>query len=118
MNSYVRCGQSRARAAVDRVVGEELLVLVDHHVAARAGWDDDRIGTGGQHVDRVPRERAGVVDATGVERRLAAARLRRRTVDVDAQPLEHVDHRHARVGEQAVDQTGHEQLDTPGRRNR
>ena len=86
-------------------------ILVPHHRRAGAGGRDDDLGVF-EGFEEVLRHRARLIAITGVESRLGAAGLVGREVDLDADMLEDIDHRHARVRVDHVDDAGDEEGDS------
>src|SRR5581483_1231002 len=98
---------ARARLA-RRVVFEEVGVKHFDHAGARARRRDDVL-TIGEDIEKARRELAGLGAITAIEGRLAAAGLRFRKVDLDAQPSEQFNHADADLRKELVNQTGDEE---------
>ncbi len=98
----------------DRIGVEEHGVLVDEHVGARTGRNDDRSGRRVEHAQRVTRDCACLVVEPGIEGRLAAAGLIERHADLDTEVFEYAHRREGHFGIEIVDQTRVEQLHTSG----
>ena len=111
-------GQRPRLRAVLGIVAEQRHVLVDHHVAARAGRHDHRIVAGAQHVDGVARQGARLGVVAGVEGGLTATGLAGRNGHGDAGALEHADDGFARAREEAIDQARDQQLHARGSHGR
>ena len=102
---------------VRRIVGQQRRRLVNHHVATRAGRDDDRHVAAIEDVHEVTRHRAGVVERAGIEGRLAAAGLSGRDVDLRRRAVSSTfTTEKPTSGKQAVDEARDEQLDSGGTR--
>ena len=84
--------------------------MVDEEGGARPRRDHDRSLGGIEHGDGVSRHSGRLGGQPGVERRLSAARLGLGELDVEA-ALQDFDHRLAHLGDQGIDQAGHQQLD-------
>ncbi len=111
LRELVRAVVNRARfLEVDGIVAEDRLVLVDDHVTARAGRDDDRVVRRGQQIEGVAAEGARFVQIPAVEGRLAAARLPGRALDRDSQPFEHRHDGHPGIREEPIHETRDEEL--------
>ena len=89
---------------------EQHRVLVPQHGGARAGRADDDLGVF-ESFEEVLRDRARFIAIAGVEGGLAAASLRRREVDADADVLEDFDHGHTRARVDHVHDAGDEKGD-------
>src|SRR3990172_8829563 len=112
-------GNGLRPGAVDRIGGEEFGVVVDDHIGARTGRNDDgrnavetfRRNVSTEHVQRVSAYRAGVVECAAVEGRLAATRLALGIFDLEADFFQHPHHGHPGLGPHGFDQAGSKELD-------
>ena len=94
------------------VMPEEVLVVMLNHSCAGAGGHNDVLGVA-EDVQKMPGNLARFLGISAVERRLAAARLGPRKIDLETETVEHLSHRDADLREELVDDAGDEKRD-PG----
>jgi hypothetical protein len=106
-------GECSRLAQQSRIVGENLGIVVTHHAGAGTGRDDHRPRFRKETQLR-QRHRAGLLGKATAVRRLPAAGLVSREMNLDSLALEQADGIHAGLRTEHVDQAGPEEVD-PGR---
>ena len=97
-------------AAGFRVIREQIVKMMRDHRSARARRHHHVFGVA-EDIQEVPGHLAGFLAIAGVEGRLAAARLIPRKVDLVAEALQDIRHRHANRREELIHDAGDEYRD-------
>ena len=96
--------------AICSVIQTELGVMILDHRGAGTGRHDNIFGSV-ENLQKVLSNSARFVRIPAIERRLAAARLRLREIDLEAEPFQHLSHSDAHLGEDLINHAGDKQRD-------
>ncbi len=92
------------------IAGKDVRIVVRNHGRARSGRDNDVFGIA-ECIEKVPGDCARFFGKAAIERGLAAAGLRVRKINLEAQPLQHLSHGDSDLWEHLIDDAGDEQRD-------